>query len=325
MVFARRQAETLREQEAMPVECFYLRSRTSPGTLWQEARRFRQTLQRLRPDVVHAHFGTVTAMFSVLLSGHVPVMITFRGSDLNVVPRSNGLRARMGRVLSQMAALRAERIVCVSHGLRDRLWWRRRRVTILPSGVDTEIFAPIDRREARQTLGWPEESKVVLFNAGHDPLNKRLDLARTAVEALGQQAGAVHLEILTGSLEPARVPLLMNAADCLLVTSDAEGSPTVVQEALATNLPVVSVAVGDVAERLRDIWPSAVTKRDPRYLASALTTVLNAGQRSNGRSRAGEFCAGRIAAELARLYQEIARGTGHRTRHSWNITRFSLR
>ena len=53
--------------------------------------------------------------------------------------------------------------------------------------------------------------------------------------------------------EPARVPDLMNAADCLLVTSDAEGSPTMVQEALATNLPVVSVDVGDIAERLEGV------------------------------------------------------------------------
>lgn len=325
MVFARRQADTLREQESVHVECFYLKSRTSPRVLWQEARRFREALSRIQPEVVHAHFGTVTAMFSVLLSGRVPVMITFRGSDLNVVPRTNGMRARLGRVLSQLAALRAARIVCVSRGLRDRLWWRRRRVTVLPSGVDTEKFAPVPRSEARQRLGWPEETKVVLFNAGHDPLNKRLDLAEATIEALGRQAGPIRLEILNGKMEPGHVPLLMNAADCLLVTSDAEGSPTVVQEALSTNLPVVSVVVGDVAERLRDIWPSAVTTRDPRFLASALTTVLNAGQRSNGRSRAGEFCAERIAAELARLYEEIVRETGHRTRHSWSTTRFSLR
>ena len=76
---------------------------------------------------------------------------------------------------------------------------------------------------------------------------------------------SVRLEVLDGNVAPARVPALMNAADCLLVTSDAEGSPTVVQEALATNLPVVSVDVGDIAERLEGVairgWPGGIRTR----------------------------------------------------------------
>ena len=100
---------------------------------------------------------------------------------------------------------------------------------------------------------------------------------------------------------------MMNAADCLLVTSDAEGSPTVVQEALATNLPVVSVDVGDIAERLEGVAGSRITRRDAQALGRALAEVVTPPRRSDGRRRVPEFSSQRIARELGRLYRDIAR------------------
>ena len=176
MIFARRQAESLISL-GVEVECFYLRSRTSLRTLAGEVARFRTLLRKWTPTVVHAHFGTVTALFTMLACGRHPLMITFRGSDLNPIPHG-GVRAVVGRVFSQLAALRASQMVCVSGQLRSRLWWRKDRVTVIPTGVDTTQFRPFERALARRLLGWSQEQHVVLFNAGHDARNKRLDLAR---------------------------------------------------------------------------------------------------------------------------------------------------
>jgi glycosyltransferase involved in cell wall biosynthesis len=77
---------------------------------------------------------------------------------------------------------------------------------------------------------------------------------------------------------------MMNAADCLLLTSMAEGSPVVVKEALMCNLPVVATDVADVRETLAGVSPSAVCGHDPRELGAALVDVLRAERRSNGRS-----------------------------------------
>lgn len=303
MVFARRQAATLAAQ-GFDVEMFDLRSRTSLRMLFREFRRFRRVIRQFRPQVIHAHYGTVTAMFAALGTGRIPLVITYRGSDLNRLPSARGLRQAAGLLLSQIAALRAARIVCVSRQLRSLLWWRRARVTVLPSGVDPEVFRPEPRKNLRGELGWREEEQVVLFNAGQDSANKRLDLAGDAVEEARRWAPSVRLEVLDGNVAPARVPALMNAADCLLVTSDAEGSPTIVQEALATNLPVVSVDVGDIAERLKGVTCSCVARRDPHALGLALAEVLNPPRRSDGRRRAEEFSSRRIARELGRLYRE---------------------
>lgn len=317
MVFARRQAEAL-ARRGVPVEIFYLRSRTSPAVLWREAVRFRRMCAGFRPDVIHAQFGTVTALFTVLLSGSTPVVITFRGSDLNPVPSAAGPRAALARLFSQLAALRASRIVCVSRQLRERLWWRHDRATVLPSGVDTTQFQPMPRERARAALGWMHRDPVVVFNAGHDPRNKRLDLARAAFAVVQRRRPEVRLEVLAGNVPPERIPLVLNAADCLLVTSDAEGSPTVVQEAIATNLPVVSVAVGDVAERLAGISQTRIVERTPEALAEAVLKILACALRSDGRSRAREVSASHIAEELYQNYCDLAapaRGTV-----SWNTT-----
>jgi teichuronic acid biosynthesis glycosyltransferase TuaC len=307
MVFARRQAATLAGQ-GFRVELFDLRSRTSVRIVWAEFRRVRRAIRTFRPQVIHAHYGTVTAMFAALAAGKIPLVITYRGSDLNRLPSAPGLRPAAGRLLSQIAALRAARIVCVSRQLKNLLWWRRGSVTVLPSGVDPEEFRPEPHRNLRGELGWREEERVVLFNEGHDARNKRLDLATRAVEAARRWTTSIRLEVLDGSVAPARVPALMNAADCLLVTSDAEGSPTVVQEALATNLPVVSVDVGDVRERLEGVACSRVTRRDPQALGRALAEVLNPRRRSDGRTRAEEFSSQRVARELGRMYREVVAG-----------------
>jgi glycosyltransferase involved in cell wall biosynthesis len=261
----------------------------------------------------------MTALFTVLAVPTVPVMITYRGSDLNHVPTAAGPRAWLGRLFSQVAALRADAIVCVSSKLRDQLWWRRGHVTVLASGVDVDRFRPMPRAEARQALGWDKLQPVILFNAGHDARNKRQDLAEAAHRLLQGELSAARLEVLAGDIDPEQMPLYLNAADCLLVTSDAEGSPTIVQEAIATNLPVVSVDVGDVVERLRGIQETHIVLRDPYVIAHALKGILERGRRSNGRLHCLDISAPHIADELTHLYLELAARATHTP---WNTTLF---
>lgn len=309
MIFVRREAHSL-ASVGVQTSLFYLGSRTSPRHLLAEFRRFRSELAQMRPTVIHAHFGTVTALFSALACGSLPLVVTYRGSDLNPPPPSYAWRAKAraacGRVFSQLAALRAQQIVCVSRQLRNRLWWRRGVVTILPTGVDPSVFRPEPRALARNRLGWPGAERVVLFNAGHDVKVKRLDLAKATVERARRDVPGLRLEILDGTVRPALVPDLMNAADCLLLTSVSEGSPTVVQEALACDLPVVSVAVGDVAERLKGVRDSIVVACDAAVLGPALARMVEPPRRSNGSLKVAEFSSQHIAAELKEIYRKLA-------------------
>src|SRR5262249_21309276 len=141
------------------------------------------------------------------------------------------------------------------------------------------------RDEARLRLGWGLDERVVLFNAGREPKVKRLDLARAAVEAARRRCGDIRFAVLDGYVDPKEIPTWMNAADCLLFTSDWEGAPTVIQEALACDLPIVSVNVGDVPERLQGVSPSCIVARDPEALGGALADILETRERSNGHTR----------------------------------------
>jgi teichuronic acid biosynthesis glycosyltransferase TuaC len=312
MIFARRQARSL-VREGVVVDSFYLRSRTWPPALAREYFRLRRHIASFEPSLVHAQFGTVTAVLAALAAGRRPLAITYRGGDLNPSPSGNQVRCMLGRLFSQLAALRAGLIVCVSEGLRQRLWWRRNHAVVQPSGVDAESFRPEARYAARMRLGWPQCDRVVLFNAGHDAGNKRLDVALAAAAAARRSWPDLRLEILDGSVDPSRVPALMNASDCLLLTSDTEGSPSVLQEALACALPIVSVDVGDAVERLRGVTHTRIVERDPELLGRALAEITALPLRTNGPEAARELSFDSLARSLHRLYRDaIGQGEGSR-------------
>jgi glycosyltransferase involved in cell wall biosynthesis len=174
--------------------------------------------------------------------------------------------------------------------------------------------------EARRRLGWSAAGRVVLFNAGRSPGLKRLDLAEAAARLATRQLPDLRLEVLRGDVPPESMPLLMNAADCLLLTSDREGSPNVVLEALASNLPIVSVAAGDVAERLRGVPDTRIAARDPEQLARALVELTGEPRRALNRHRAEPFFLPRIGQRLARLYREAACLAAPELR--WNSTQY---
>lgn len=302
MIHVTRQVASL---EAAGVTChtFRVASRTSLWIVLREWRRLRGEIQAFQPQIVHAHYGTVTA-FLAILSTSLPVIITYRGSDLNPNRGRGWLREVIGVLLSQIAALRARRIICVSKQLKDKLWWRKNRVSIIPTGVDMTVFYPRDLQEARRELGWGPSKRVVLFNAG-DPLCKRLDLAKAAVQFAESLCGKIRFAVLNGNVPPNVIPLMMSAADCLLLTSDWEGSPNVVKEALACNLPVVSVDVGDVRERLEGVWPSLIVPRDAREIGKAICEILRWGQRSNGRESEKDLSSEGVSERIISVYEAL--------------------
>jgi glycosyltransferase involved in cell wall biosynthesis len=101
-----------------------------------------------------------------------------------------------------------------------------------------------------------------------------------------------------------RMPLLYRAADVLLCASKSEGSPNVVKEALACNLPVVSVPVGDVSERLDGVHPSVVVERDPAVIGEALFEILLNRKRSNGREHVCHLALENIARQVINVYRQ---------------------
>ena len=302
MPFVRRQVASL-HAAGVEMQSFYLGSRTSPWVLFSEFSRFRKLLREFNPDLVHAQFGTVTGLFTALATWR-PAVMSCRGSDMNPAPGVHWWRNRLGHLMSQLAALRMRRILCVSQKLRERLWWRKSHSEVIPNGVDFQLFQPISQSAAREKLQWDLQRPIVLFNARTDPIGKRQDLAEGAVRIAQETYPDLELVVLRGGVPPQEMPLYYSAADCLLMTSDHEGSPNVVKESLACQLPVVSVDVGDVRERIQGVFPSFLAERDPQSLAEALVRVLAQAQRSNGREIVSELEEKVITQRVIDAYQK---------------------
>jgi len=272
------------------VRLFGVDDRTSPSGILRNLRELTAEIYRFRPDLVVAYYGTMVAAITRRAAGPVPFVVTFRGSDLQGTSNPGWrwrLRDRLGRMLSLWAAGGAKRIVVNGSGLMNALpAFMQKKTHNLPNGINTEIFSPISREDTRRKLGWSLEEKVILFNAGvgSGQVVKNRPLAEEIVARLRPRPHGVRLEAISLCTRE-EVSLRMNASDCLLVTSLHEGSPDLVKEAMACDLPIVSVPCGDVRERLEGVEPGGVRPYDAPQLAELVEAVLEQGQRSDGREQ----------------------------------------
>src|SRR5579863_2532062 len=247
------QAKSL-ERAGWTVRLGLVDDRTSVRGVVRNLNRMLREIAAERPAVVHAQYGSVLSLISVLAKGSAPLIVSLGGADL-VGSKNSGvvwfLRDSFGRFFSLFAAYRAAAVVVKSENLYLSLPRPLRSKTlILPNGVNTDVFRPLDKAQCRTQLGWSATSKIVLFNANKSDnrIVKNPELASTALDFARQSFATTELHQIS-NLKQSEVAVRMNAADCLLLTSLSEGSPNIVKEAMACNLPVVSVACGDVSER----------------------------------------------------------------------------
>ncbi len=300
-IFVERQAASLRGA-GVEVVFFDLGRSHSPIVLVKKWWTLRSEIRRVRPDLLHAQYGTIVGIVAALTLQ--PLVITFGGSDLLPGASVSLPRTYSGIVLSNLASLFAESIICVSEELRQALWWRRRDVFVIPRGVDLSAFSPGPRDEARAELGWDPTRRIVLIDGGRDPQNKGLDTAERAIAIARAELPDLELLVVQG-VPPDRMPLLLRGADALICASRQEGSPNIVKEALACALPVVGVRVGDVPERLANVQPSEVVDRAPGPIARALVQILREPRRSNGPGVLGQLSLDAVAARIIRVYEGV--------------------
>lgn len=220
-------------------------------------------------DVVHANYG-LTAPPAVLQPNH-PVVLSLWGSDL------------MGKVgpISKVCAKVADEVIVMTDTMAAEL---NGDCHVIPHGVDTAAFRPIPRAEAREEVGWDDESKHVLFPYAASREVKNYPRAeRVSEEAQKEIDDDIVLHTLVG-VDHQRMPYFLNAADVMLLTSRREGSPNTVKEALSCNVPVVSTDVGDVRDQLSGVSPSAVCRND-RELVDALVSILQSDARPESRAK----------------------------------------
>ena len=223
------------------------------------------TIQDYKPDVIHAHYGLSGVLAN--LQRKVPVVTTYHGSDIN-----NPKVRRFSKIAIRLSAWN----IFVSQK-NIQLSGVEKRFSLIPCGVDTTVFKPMDKAICRQKFGFDPDEKLILFAGAFDNKVKNPELA---MEAVAKIPDARLLELK--GYNRTQVAELMNAVDVCLMTSHTEGSPQFVKEAMACNCPVVSVNVGDVEELLQGLENCRIVEREIDEIAKSVSELLNLNQRSSG-------------------------------------------
>lgn len=308
-VFIEQQVKSLSSRGIDTRVMFVDRRSEGPSVYYRVGSMLEGEFRRFAPDLVHVMYGGVMADQVTKRNGLPPALVTFHGSDLlgeNLSGIARKIISHYGVLCSRRAARRADGIIVVARHLLKALGKavNQSKVQVIPCGIDLKRFRPMDRKSCQERLNWePEHFHVLFATSAGDPV-KRPELARAAVDLLERKCGRTTFHVLSGTPNT-EVPYWLNAADVLLLTSKHEGSPTIVKEALACGLPVVSVKVGDVAERIEGIDNCHLAEAEPAALARKLELVFKLRRRLDCREKLRELSCEAIATQLEHFYQEI--------------------
>jgi glycosyltransferase involved in cell wall biosynthesis len=265
--------------------------------------RLARSLAELRPDVIYSFLpvpNVLAGLFRLAARRHGLVW-SLRASELQAAQydRLSRLALRLEAVLAHVPDL----IIANSEAGRRSAIARgfpRERVAVVPNGIDTERFPPIDkdsRSAAKIALGLPYDALTIGLVGRADPMkdhegflravalaaaerNIRVVIAgtepspRTArLQAFAQSLGLTERIVWLGSVTDIRP--IYAALDVLCVASAfGEGFPNVLGEAMASGVPCVTTDVGDAATILGDLGP-VVPPNSPPALAAAILEALD--------------------------------------------------
>jgi glycosyltransferase involved in cell wall biosynthesis len=280
--FIRSQVEAL-TQAGLELDLLVLDGRFRKLIYPKGVLQLRQRLRAREIDLVHAHYGYVGLVARTQRS--VPVVLSFCGDDLLGTVAPDGTTRPVSRVTAAAGRRVGESVDAVivkSQAMAQRL--KRRDVHVIPHGVDFEVFRPVPKETAREALGLHPSRPYVLFAAHPGNVVKRYPLADAAVRQLAAEHPSVELLAIHRETQE-RLALYMNAADVLAFPSYQEGSPNIVKQAMACNLPIVATDVGDVRDVIGQTKGCHVCDPEAGAFADRLAEELRRASRTSGRDQ----------------------------------------
>ncbi len=320
-----------------------------PAALSRHVQEFTRGVECLRAreglayDLLHSHYwlsGLVGRRLA--LSWRIPHVVLFHTLALLKNRALGAAIEPQSRILAERELCRdSDGIIATTNAERAALadWYDapRNRVTVIPCGVDLNRFRPLNRYEARRSLGVAANDPVLLYVGRFDPVKGLSDLL--GAMSLIQNGRPVNLMLVGGDEDSAsesrpvsalvdeldlggrvtlagrvaheRLPLYYSAADALVVPSHYESFGLVGLEALACGTPVVATSVGAMRGLLADGRGGVLVRGgDPGALADGLRRMLSereAGRYAVDRVRAvvRTFDWSQIAAQMEANYWKM--------------------
>lgn len=217
-------------------------------------------------DLIDAHYFYPDGVAATIIGKALnkPVVITARGTDINLIPQYPKPKQMILQAAEDCAAM-----ITVCAALKDaivELGGPAEKITALRNGVDLELFRPEDKSQARTAFGMSDKFAIasvghLIERKGHHLViealaqipDAELYLAgggeeETRLRALAEQLGVTHRVHFLGAMPQAKLRTLYSAVDCLVLASSREGWANVLLEAMACGTPVVATNVWGTPE-----------------------------------------------------------------------------
>lgn len=254
--------------------------------------------RQARFDCIDAHFVYPDGLAAVLLGKFlgIPVVVSARGSDINLYPSFRLIRPMIRWTLQESAAA-----IAVSTSLKEKMvevGGAVEKIHVIPNGVDAARFQNICKKDARAQLKLPENGQLLLSVGsliplkGHDLLIRAFGVVlrqhtelqlyilgegsfRPELESLVAQLGLRDRVKLPGKRPNEELPIWFSAADVSCLASAREGWPNVVTESLACGTPVVGTRVGGIPEILHSPELGVLVERTVESIAAGIEQALS--------------------------------------------------
>jgi teichuronic acid biosynthesis glycosyltransferase TuaC len=273
------QVNKVQEVSGISFFTFFIKGKGVKGYL-SNLKRIKKKIRQEKIDLIHAHGGHIGSLSA--LQSIVPVVVTFHGSDINY---------KKNRFFSAFASLLSKHSIYVSQKLIEKAFIKGV-YSIIPCGVDFGTFLPL--RKGQTSLG-----EFILFSSHFSNSVKNFPLLKTATKNLSEEIREIK------DKSRIEVNLLLNNAKILVMTSFSEGSPQIIKEAMACNIPIVSTDVGDVKEVIGATEGCYICSYDPKDVAKKIKLALAFGKRTNGREKIKHLDNKVIAERIMNVYKSV--------------------
>ncbi len=292
------QAESLRER-GVELDFFTIKRGGVKGYL-AHVSILKKHLKEHKYDLIHVHYALCGWVVILAFPG-IPVVVSYMGSDVYGDVDKNGKRTHyLNFFLAKLLQPFVNIIIAKSPNI-EKYVYLKKKLQIIPNGVNFDRFKPMNREECRKKLGLTLD-KNVLFLGNPEDDRKNIKLVRDGIIRLNDD----QVQFNTPYHVPHEmVPIYINACNVLVLSSYNEGSPNVVKEAMACNIPVVVTDVGDAWKVIENTSGCFKIDFNPESVLKTLKKALDFDRETTGRQDISHLDEKHIAKKLISIYNKL--------------------
>jgi len=288
--FIKSQGESL-IKEGIDLEYFTVNGKGIKGYL-NSIKPLRKYLKTNKFDIIHAHYGLI-GLLCLITFTKTPIVLSVMGDDAYGDFDIKGRRIKssyLGMFLTQIALIFVKNIIVKSKNILKVIIYKKKSF-IIANGVNFEIFKPSSTEL---------EKNKILFLADINVERKNYKLLHDAIQLMNES----EVEYINPyPIKHNEFPVYLNQSSVFVLTSYNEGSPNVIKEAMACNIPVVSTDVGDVKEVISNTEGCYITSFEPEDVADKISNALTFGKRTTGRKDIKHLEARVVARKIINIYK----------------------